>query len=178
MASDFSTHLSPASSSSSSRSPRPKGSLLSLSRFDPPSVNPGVIWGMVRPSYILPAIKKGVVRRKSSSGRGEGYVEEDGSGVFLIPGEEKGGRPPMPPRGFVAVYVGPEMRRFVIPASYLCLPAFRALMEQAEEEFGFQQEGGLQIPCDEAAFEEVLRGAAVLDGGAKNRRKLKKAFSR
>ncbi|XP_058113128.1 indole-3-acetic acid-induced protein ARG7-like [Magnolia sinica] len=61
------------------------------------------------------------------------------------------------PKGYVAVYVGPEMRRFVIPVSYLCSPHFRALMERAADEFGFEQEGGLRIPCEEETFEELLR---------------------
>ena len=61
------------------------------------------------------------------------------------------------PRGFLAVYVGPELRRFVIPTSYLSMPDFRALMERMADEFGFQQEGGLQIPCEEEDFEEILR---------------------
>ena len=60
------------------------------------------------------------------------------------------------PRGFLAVYVGPELRRFVIPTSYLSMPDFRALMERMADEFGFEQEGGLQIPCEEEDFEEIL----------------------
>ncbi|KAK9097705.1 hypothetical protein Syun_024750 [Stephania yunnanensis] len=61
------------------------------------------------------------------------------------------------PKGFLAVYVGDAMRRFVIPAVYLSVPDFQILMERAAEEFGFQQEGALRIPnCDEQDFEEVL----------------------
>ena len=60
-------------------------------------------------------------------------------------------------RGFLAVYVGPELRRFVILTSYLSMPDFRALMERMADEFGLQQEGGLQIPCEEEDFEEILR---------------------
>ena len=60
------------------------------------------------------------------------------------------------PRGFLAVYVGPELRRFVIPTSYLSMPDFRALMERMADEFEFKQEGGLQIPCEEEDFQEIL----------------------
>ncbi|KAK3015919.1 hypothetical protein RJ639_007655 [Escallonia herrerae] len=43
-------------------------------------------------------------------------------------GEDCGASPPK--KGYLAVYVGKErMRRFVIPASYLSLPEFRALMD-------------------------------------------------
>ncbi|KAK9097556.1 hypothetical protein Sjap_023053 [Stephania japonica] len=59
-------------------------------------------------------------------------------------------------KGFLAVYVGDAMRRFVIPAVYLSVPDFQILMERAADEFGFQQEGALRIPCDEEDFEEVL----------------------
>ncbi|XP_030546870.2 auxin-responsive protein SAUR36-like [Rhodamnia argentea] len=67
-------------------------------------------------------------------------------------------RPPgRVPKGYLAVYVGPKLRRFVIPASYLSVPEFRTLMEQVAEEVGFEQEGGLQIPCcEEEDFEGIL----------------------
>ncbi|KAF8025329.1 hypothetical protein BT93_F2233 [Corymbia citriodora subsp. variegata] len=67
-------------------------------------------------------------------------------------------RPPgRVPKGSLAVYVGPKLRRFVIPASYLSVPEFRNLMERVAEEVGFEQEGGLQIPCcEEEDFEEIL----------------------
>uniref|UniRef100_A0A0A8ZJE6 Uncharacterized protein n=1 Tax=Arundo donax TaxID=35708 RepID=A0A0A8ZJE6_ARUDO len=42
-----------------------------------------------------------------------------------------------PPKGCFAVYVGAAARRFVVPTSYLCQPAFRDLMERAAEEFEF-----------------------------------------
>ncbi|URE15878.1 hypothetical protein MUK42_11782 [Musa troglodytarum] len=61
------------------------------------------------------------------------------------------------PKGCLVVYVGDEMRRFVIPISYLRLPTFRAQMERVAKEFGFHHVGGLQIPCEEEHFEELLR---------------------
>lgn len=60
------------------------------------------------------------------------------------------------PKGCLAVYVGDGMRRFVIPTNYLCLPTFRALMERVGEEFGFDQIGGLRIPCEEDYFIGLL----------------------
>ncbi|KAM1657935.1 auxin-responsive protein SAUR71-like [Malus sylvestris] len=60
------------------------------------------------------------------------------------------------PKGFLAVYVGPELRRFVIPMSCLSSPDFRVLMDRVEEEYGFEQEGALKIPCDEEDFEHIL----------------------
>ncbi|XP_026395248.1 auxin-responsive protein SAUR21-like [Papaver somniferum] len=58
------------------------------------------------------------------------------------------------PKGHCAVYVGEtEMKRFVVPLSYLNHPSFQILLSRAEEEFGFDHPmGALTIPCKEAAF--------------------------
>ena len=57
------------------------------------------------------------------------------------------------PKGFLSVYVGDEMKRFVIPISYLNHPLFRDLLDWAEEEFGYSfPKGGLTIPCTEDYF--------------------------
>lgn len=65
--------------------------------------------------------------------------------------------PPDVPSGHLAVYVGRQCRkRFVIRAAYLSHPVFRSLLERAEEEFGYAQQGGLVIPCDELLFEHIL----------------------
>ncbi|CAN1324131.1 Protein SMALL AUXIN UP-REGULATED RNA 51 [Linum perenne] len=61
------------------------------------------------------------------------------------------------PKGFLAVSVGEEQKRFTIPTEYLSHPAFHILLREAEEEFGFQQAGVLRIPCEVAVFESVLR---------------------
>ncbi|GFS37410.1 hypothetical protein Acr_00g0051840 [Actinidia rufa] len=60
------------------------------------------------------------------------------------------------PSGFVAVYVGPGRRRFVIPTRFLNLPVFVALLDQAEEEFGLRSSGGLTLPCDVVFFGNVV----------------------
>ncbi|XP_057504010.1 protein SMALL AUXIN UP-REGULATED RNA 12-like [Actinidia eriantha] len=61
------------------------------------------------------------------------------------------------PPGHVAVCVGSSCRRFVVRATYLNHPAFKKLLVQAEEEYGFTNTGPLAIPCDESVFEEILR---------------------
>ncbi|KAL6603255.1 hypothetical protein ACP70R_043616 [Stipagrostis hirtigluma subsp. patula] len=71
-------------------------------------------------------------------------------------GKGGGGRSSVP-RGSFAVYVGDEMRRFVIPTEYLGHWAFAELLREAEEEFGFRHEGALRIPCDVEVFEGILR---------------------
>ncbi|XP_073062004.1 protein SMALL AUXIN UP-REGULATED RNA 16-like [Primulina eburnea] len=62
---------------------------------------------------------------------------------------------PTPP-GSLAVYVGPERRRFVIPTRFLNLPVFVSLLRMAEEEFGFRTSGGLALPCDPGFFTKIL----------------------
>lgn len=61
------------------------------------------------------------------------------------------------PKGYLAVCVGEELQRFIIPTEYLGHSAFGILLREAEEEFGFQQEGILRIPCDVAVFETSLK---------------------
>lgn len=73
------------------------------------------------------------------------------------PGKNNNGGGASVPKGFFAVCVGEEMRRFVIPTEYLGHWAFEQLLRKAEEEFGFQHEGALRIPCDVEVFEGILR---------------------
>ncbi|RHN40815.1 putative small auxin-up RNA [Medicago truncatula] len=57
------------------------------------------------------------------------------------------------PKGYLAVYVGEQMKRFVIPTSYLNQASFQTLLSQVEEEFGYDHPmGGLTIPCTEDVF--------------------------
>nr|CAB3483968.1 unnamed protein product [Digitaria exilis] len=81
-------------------------------------------------------------------GRKQCYSEPKMNAALLMNGEV--------PKGYFAVYVGAEARRFVVPTSYLRQPAFRELMERAAEEFGFNQAGGLRIPCREEDFEATV----------------------
>jgi len=60
------------------------------------------------------------------------------------------------PKGYLAVYVGEEMKRFVIPISYLNQPSFQDLLNQAEEQFEYDHPmGGLTIPCREDMFLDI-----------------------
>ncbi|QCE05347.1 SAUR family protein [Vigna unguiculata] len=60
------------------------------------------------------------------------------------------------PKGYLAVYVGEDMKRFVIPVSHLNQPLFQDLLSKAEEEFGYDHPmGGLTIPCTEDVFQHI-----------------------
>lgn len=61
------------------------------------------------------------------------------------------------PEGSLAVYVGPEKRRFVIQTEFLYKRVFRELLRKSEEEYGFEPAGGgLRIACDAELFEQLL----------------------
>ncbi|GLT30678.1 hypothetical protein SLA2020_054690 [Shorea laevis] len=61
------------------------------------------------------------------------------------------------PKGFLAVYVGHQRKRFMVPISHLSHHAFQVLLGKAEEEFGFNHAmGGLTIPCEEETFLNVI----------------------
>jgi SAUR family protein len=61
------------------------------------------------------------------------------------------------PEGYLPVYVGmKELRRFVISASFLNHPIFAELLQKSAQEYGYEQKGGLKIPCDVMLFEHII----------------------
>ncbi|KAL7139631.1 hypothetical protein ABFS83_09G066000 [Erythranthe nasuta] len=65
------------------------------------------------------------------------------------------------PTGCFTVYVGPEKRRFAIKTEFANHPLFKMLLEDAELEYGFANEGPLMLPCGVDLFCRVL---AEMDG--------------
>lgn len=61
------------------------------------------------------------------------------------------------PKGYLAVSVGSELRRFIIPTSYLTHPVFKILLEKAEEEFRYNHNGGPTHPCEIETFKYLLQ---------------------
>ncbi|PIN22930.1 hypothetical protein CDL12_04367 [Handroanthus impetiginosus] len=61
------------------------------------------------------------------------------------------------PKGCLAITVGQgaEQRRFVIPVIYVNHPLFTQLLKEAEEEYGFDQKGPINIPCHVEEFYHV-----------------------
>lgn len=68
------------------------------------------------------------------------------------------------PKGHFALYVGEtETKRFVIPLSLQNQPSFQDLLNQAEQEFGFEHPmGGLTIPCREDVCIDLISQSNVL----------------
>ena len=59
--------------------------------------------------------------------------------------------------GFTVFTVqGKETQRFVIELDNLTNPAFLSLLEQAQEEFGFEQKGALSLPCRPQELQKIL----------------------
>ncbi|KAL9295666.1 putative small auxin-up RNA [Arabidopsis thaliana] len=62
------------------------------------------------------------------------------------------------PKGHSAVYIGKkdgDFQRVLVPIVYFNHPLFAELLREAEEEFGFSQEGGITIPCPYSDFKRV-----------------------
>ncbi|KAK3022862.1 hypothetical protein RJ639_046049 [Escallonia herrerae] len=49
-----------------------------------------------------------------------------------------------------------ELKRFVVPLSCLTHPSFLRLLEQAAEEYGFNHDGALTVPCRPNELERML----------------------
>lgn len=66
------------------------------------------------------------------------------------------------PKGYLAVYVGEEMKRFLIPVSYLNQPWFQELLNHTKEQFGYDHPmGGLTIPCGKDLFLDITSRLSV-----------------
>lgn len=59
------------------------------------------------------------------------------------------------PKGHFVVYVGEEMKRFVVPISYLKNPMLQHLLQKAAEEFGFDSHDSIVLPCDASTFQRI-----------------------
>ncbi|XP_019156973.1 PREDICTED: auxin-responsive protein SAUR50-like [Ipomoea nil] len=49
-----------------------------------------------------------------------------------------------------------NLKRFIVPLSCLRNPCFLRLLERAAEEYGFEHEGALMLPCKSSELEKVL----------------------
>ncbi|KAL2254836.1 UNVERIFIED_CONTAM: Auxin-responsive protein SAUR50 [Sesamum indicum] len=98
----------------------------------------------IKKSNKLPqaAALKQILRRCSSLGKKNGYDDQ-----HELPDDV--------PKGHFAVYVGENRSRHIVPISFLSHPEFQCLLRRAEEEFGFDHEMGLTIPCEEVVFRSL-----------------------
>ncbi|KAL6207526.1 PREDICTED: auxin-induced protein 15A [Fragaria vesca subsp. vesca] len=88
------------------------------------------------------AMLKQILKRCSSLGKKQQHYDEQGLPLDV-------------PKGHFVVYVGENRSRYIVPISFLTRPEFQSLLHQAEEEFGFDHDMGLTIPCEEEAFQSL-----------------------
>lgn len=60
------------------------------------------------------------------------------------------------PKGCFSVYVGSERQRFIVKTKFVAHPLFKMLLDEAEVEFGFQNDGPIRLPCKVDLFYKVL----------------------
>ncbi|KAK6923333.1 Small auxin-up RNA [Dillenia turbinata] len=65
----------------------------------------------------------------------------------------------MAPKGHFVVYAnaGKELKRFVLPISYLKTPLLQLLLEKAADEYGFTAHDGIVLPCDASIFQKLKK---------------------
>ncbi|XP_012439503.1 auxin-responsive protein SAUR36 [Gossypium raimondii] len=95
-------------------------------------------------------------RRLCNSDSDPGYIQLGEKGVKRVG----------VPKGHLAVYVGESdgnMRRVVVPVIYFNHPLFGELLKEAELVYGFNQSGGITLPCGISEFEKVKMRIADWD---------------
>ncbi|KAJ7962147.1 auxin-responsive protein SAUR36-like [Quillaja saponaria] len=83
------------------------------------------------------------------------------------------------PKGQWAVYVGQkdgDFHRVLVPVIYFNHPLFGELLREAEEQYGFQHQGGITIPCKFTEFEKGKTRIASGSGGRGRRLKWKRQY--
>ncbi|CAH9119458.1 unnamed protein product [Cuscuta europaea] len=60
---------------------------------------------------------------------------------------------------FVVMAIGDDekLKRFVVPLSCLTHPSFVRLLDQAAEEYGFEHEGAIVVPCKPSELEKIIQ---------------------
>jgi SAUR family protein len=95
--------------------------------------------------------------RKRSSGPVRALTLKSKSWPSLMEEEEKRARKRrVAPEGCFSVYVGPQKQKFVIKTEYANHPLFQMLLEEAESEYGYGNQGPLALPCNVDIFYKVL----------------------
>ncbi|KAG2595569.1 hypothetical protein PVAP13_5KG134300 [Panicum virgatum] len=62
------------------------------------------------------------------------------------------------PRGYVPILIGQgeEREKILVPMEHLKQPYFLELLDLAVQEFGYEQQGILHIPCTTQAFQSII----------------------
>lgn len=101
------------------------------------------------PRYVGLSSKENDNNNNSNVSRRFGRNEGSGSGTG------RGGTP----KGHVPVLVGfdeDELKRFLVPTRYMNHPSIVKLLQLSADEFGFNNQGVLHLPCHPQYFETLL----------------------
>ncbi|KAL3515544.1 hypothetical protein ACH5RR_022446 [Cinchona calisaya] len=60
------------------------------------------------------------------------------------------------PKGHFVIYVGENLKRFIVPMSVLKKPSFQQLLDKSAEMYEFQNQKGIVLPCDESTFQKFI----------------------
>ncbi|CAJ1979260.1 unnamed protein product [Sphenostylis stenocarpa] len=110
-----------------------------------------VVGGILKLKGVLEKLQKSVLLRRHKSSSYGGDYEELGDDRRCVAEDVKEGH-------FVVIAkdLVEEAKRLVVPLSCLNNPTFLKLLEEAEEEYGFDQHGALTIPCRPCELEMLL----------------------
>ncbi|XP_059448098.1 auxin-responsive protein SAUR72-like [Corylus avellana] len=95
-------------------------------------------------------------KRSSGSGPVRGLTLKSKSWPSLVEEEKRARKRRVAPEGCFSVYVGPQKQKFVIKTEYANHPLFQMLLEEAESEYGYDNQGPLALPCNVDIFYKVL----------------------
>ncbi|KAI3499612.1 hypothetical protein L1887_35415 [Cichorium endivia] len=90
------------------------------------------------------------------------HIHSSRGGVGGLPksrswsGKEMTKKKKMAPEGFFPVCVGPDKQRFAVKTKYASHPLFKMLLEDAENEYGYNCDGPISLSCDVDLFYKVL----------------------
>lgn len=80
------------------------------------------------------------------------FFEKDFKGSLAVIGSAK------TRRGYVAMYVGEEGKRYEVPVKYLSNPVFQELLRRSQhQDLDYKIEGAIRIPHSTAFFDQFLR---------------------
>ncbi|KAL5571921.1 hypothetical protein UlMin_021518 [Ulmus minor] len=108
--------------------------------------------------------------RRLTSGAKSLCFAKPGPGYIPLGQEPVENKNPAVPKGHLAVYVGQkdgDFHRVLVPVMYFNHPLFSELLREAEQEYGYQHQGGITIPCRFSEFEQVKTRIAAGSTGAR-----------
>ncbi|EXB22446.1 hypothetical protein L484_002171 [Morus notabilis] len=106
--------------------------------------------GLLMLRLLIRKLQRGLSFSAAAGGEDHEDRETSTSSTAAVPDDVK--------EGHFAVFAvkGGERKRFVVKLEFLNSPAFLGLLEQAEEEYGFEQTGTLVVPCKPEELHKIL----------------------